>query len=277
MTIKFLGQFLIEQGEIEIPQLREALDLMELENQILGELAVAAGFASEADCRRVNGEQRRLDRPFGELAVEMGVLGSDELDELLQRQKANRLEVSDALLRLGHVVQDRMAVLVDQFKQEQAPYAFGGVDLPDGLRGNRPARFLVDLLPRFCERVAGLEVKMKPPRTFTQLAPRDFVASLVVIARPGVEMALVADRGVGEKLTSGISGLDLSDLPPELAVDALGEFLNVLAGNVMAALEREEGLESRLEAPRFGVLPREGFEFELVTLYGGASFVLAPR
>jgi CheY-specific phosphatase CheX len=249
---------------------------MELENQTLGELAVAAGFASEADCRRVNGEQRRLDRPFGELAVDMGILNSIELEELLQRQQVSRVDVSDALLRLGHVVQDRMALLLDQFKQEQAPYACGGVDLPEGLRGNRFARSLVELLPRFCERIGRLEVKVKPAKTFDTLDGRDLIASLVVVANPGVEMALVADRSVGEKLASGISGLDLSTLPAELAVDALGEFLNVFAGNVMGALERE-GVESRLEAPRFGVLPSEGFEFEMVSLFGGASFVLTPR
>jgi CheY-specific phosphatase CheX len=199
-----------------------------------------------------------------------------ELEELLQRQTMSRLEVSDALLRLGHVVQDRMALLLDQFKQEQAPYACGGVELPDALRGNRLARSLVELLPRFCMRVGRLEVKVGPPVPVASLDPRELVASLVVVANPGVEMALVADRGIGEKLASGISGLDLSTLPSELAVDALGEFLNVFAGNVMSALERE-GVESRLEAPRFGVPPRDGFEFEIVSNYGGASFVLTPR
>ncbi|MBW2272436.1 MAG: hypothetical protein JRG96_04135 [Deltaproteobacteria bacterium] len=276
MSVKFFGQYLIEQGEIDAASLREALDLMELENQTLGEHAVAAGFAREADCRRVNGEQRRLDRPFGELAVDMGILNSVELEELLLRQQMSRLEVSDALLRLGHVVQDRMALLLDRFKQEQAPHACGSVELPEGLRGNRLARSLVDLLPRFCVRVGGLELKVKPPVAVTTLDPRDLVASVVVVANPGVEMALLADCGFGQKLASGISGLDLSTQPVELAVDALGEFLNVLAGNVMSALEQDEGLECRLEAPRFGVLPGEGYEFELVSLCGEASFVLAP-
>jgi len=69
MRVKFFGQVLLEQGEIDELQLRQALDLMERENRTIGELAVSAGFASEAEGRRVNGEQRRLDLSFGELGA----------------------------------------------------------------------------------------------------------------------------------------------------------------------------------------------------------------
>ena len=39
MGVKFFGQFLIEQGEIDASHVREALELMEDTNPTLGELA----------------------------------------------------------------------------------------------------------------------------------------------------------------------------------------------------------------------------------------------
>ena len=99
MSVVFFGQFLIERGEIDAVQLREALDLMEQENRTLGELAAAAGYATAADARRVNGEQRRLDLPFGEIALRMGVLNSVELEDLLLVQHETRLHLHDAIAR----------------------------------------------------------------------------------------------------------------------------------------------------------------------------------
>lgn len=45
MAVKFFGQFLIEQGEIDAGQLREALDLMDSENKQLGEIGISEGIS----------------------------------------------------------------------------------------------------------------------------------------------------------------------------------------------------------------------------------------
>jgi hypothetical protein len=277
MSVKFFGQFLLERGEIDEVDLRQALDLMEQENQTLGELAVARGFASAADTRRVNGEQRRLDLRFGELAVRMGVLNSVELEELLIVQLETRLNIEDAVVRLGLLPEDRVGLLLDDFKQEQER-EFGGscdIDLLPALRGNAVAERLLSLLPRLFRRVARIEVKLGSGEPLDCLLPHVLVASLEIVGNRGLVMTLAAERSLGEKLAVGVSGIDDASLAAELAVDALGEFLNVLAGNVVAALEAE-GLENRLEAPKFGVLPTAGTRFSIASDYGEAVFVLVP-
>jgi CheY-specific phosphatase CheX len=278
MRVKFFGQFLFEQGEIDELQLRQALDLMERENQTLGELAVSAGFASRAESRRVNGEQRRLDLPFGELAVRMGVLNSVELEELLLVQLEARLNLEEAIVRLGLIPEDRVGALLDAFKQEQHQELDGSgeIELPPALQGNRVAERLLSLLPRMCRRVARLDVKMGRGEPLDSLLEEVLVASLEVAGSHGVVMTLAAERSFGEMLALGISGIDDKSLASELAVDALGEFLNVLAGNVAASLEAQ-GLENRLEAPKFGVLPTEGTRFPIASNYGQAVFVLLPN
>jgi CheY-specific phosphatase CheX len=276
MGLQFFGQFLISRGEIDSSQLRAGLDLMESKNQTLGELAVEAGFALPAECRRVNGEQRRLDRPFGELAVEMGVLDSIELEELLQKQQETRMNISDALISLEYTKPDRIAALEDLFKREQADHKAGKPPLPEALQGIRVAECLIDLLPRYCNRMARLEVKLDAGERLTEPDRLELVASLGMMGNPGVKMVLCTDRTFARQLAAGISGLPADGLSDELCLDAVGEFLNVLGGNVMSMLE-SEGQAYRLEAPRFNVPPVDGWRFEIAAQQGEAAFLLAPR
>jgi CheY-specific phosphatase CheX len=279
MSVKFLGQFLIEHDHLSDDQVREALDPMESENRTLGELAVAAGFASADEVRRVNGVQRRRDVRFGELALQMGVLNSIELDELLEQQQRERVHLEVALTRLHHVSPTKMGSLLEAFAEDQAPYASVELSLPGELAGNPVAMRLVDLLPRFCMRVGRIEVKVETGRVLEE--PPDFplVATLGIIGSHGVELALATEPAFAERLASGISGLDLSTtdggLAGDLAADAIGEFLNVLAGNVVSVLD-QEGAEYRVEAPRFGALPTTGYEFGVVSTTAGAAIVISP-
>ena len=117
---------------------------------------------------------------------------------------------------------------------------------------------------------------MGPGEPHDSLLQEVLVASVEIIGNHGVEATLAAERGFGERLALGVSGIDDASLASELAVEALGEFLNVLAGNVVASLEAE-GLENRLEAPKFGVLPTEGTRFPVASEYGRAAFVVRGR
>ena len=278
MSARFFGQFLLEKGEIDALHLRQSLDLMGRENLTLGELAVFKGFASEAETRRVGGEQRRRDLPFGELAVKMGVLNSVEIEELLLLQLETRVNLEDAIVRLGFLPEDRAALLLDEFKQERGRELQGScdVELPPELCDNPVAERLVLLLPRMLRRVARIEVEIESGEPLDCLLSQVLVASLEIVGTRGLLMTLAADRDFGEKLAVGVAGIGDASLASELAVDALGEFLNVLAGNAVTALEAE-GLENRLEAPKFGVLPTEGTRFPIASNYGEAVFVLLPR
>ncbi len=275
MAVKFFGQFLIEQGEIDAGSLRAALDLMERENPTLGELAVRAGFASESDCRRVNGEQRRLDRPFGELAQEMGVLNSIEVEELLQNQRDTRINVGDAMVRLGHLSRERLSDLEDAFKRDQAMVPQGAPALPDALVQNRMASCLVDMFPRYCMRMARIEVGLSDASVEYPRDPdMNLIASLVIMGAPGVEMHLLSDSSFARKLSAGIASLPESSITAELCLDGLGEFLNVLAGNAMSALEGQGSY--RLEAPRYGRFPDHGWWFYASSDYGRAAVIMTP-
>ena len=65
MSVKFFGQYLLLEGAVTADQLRSALELMEREHRMLGELAVEAGLLSAEDAGTINREQLNRDLPFG--------------------------------------------------------------------------------------------------------------------------------------------------------------------------------------------------------------------
>ncbi len=270
MSPEFFGQFLLRRGEIDEAQLRQALDLMEELNPTLGQLAVGEGFASEADCRRVNDEQRNKDLPFGELAMQMGVLNSIELEELLQQQRETRVDLAAALVELGCLPDDRARELHDEWKSEQQLAQPPAVELPAALHGSPTAERVVALLPRLFRRVVDLPVKLGTGEALPGETDRVLVASIQAVGTRPLRVTLMVDRPFGERLARGLLGMQLEALASELALEAVGEFLNVMLGNVVGNLA-SEGVELRLEAPVYGVLPEAGWTFPVVTEADGSA------
>ena len=150
----------------------------------------------------------------------------------------------------------------------------GSVELPAALRGNRPAEFAMGLFPRMCLRIAEQHVKVGPGRELEHSPDSVLLATIRVAGTQPLQMTLFVDPVFGKRLARGLLGMQLDELAGELTLEAVGEFLNVLMGNVVATLE-EEALDLRLEPPSFGVLPTTGWSFPVVTeAFGSAEIVL---
>ena len=275
MSVKFFGQFLIECGDLDGGQVREALELMDECNRSLGEIAVASEMLCEEDADRVNLAQRGVDRPFGDLAVEMGLLSAEQLVTCLRLQRKSHLMIGEALVKLGHLAPDRLAQMLDAFKTDQAPYRIGSErELPDPLANNRIAPYVLDLLPKLALRMARVTVKVGLPQVFAEAPPFPFRISLPVHGHRGLEITLIGDRAFCRKLAAGIAGQRESAVDDDLVTDGVGEFLNVLCGNAMSALERD-GVATDLGAPDYDAELSDGWIFDLATSHGRAALVLA--
>ena len=275
MGVKFFGQFLIDSGEVDASHVREALHLMDAENLPLGQIAIAQGFMQECQVARVNAEQRNRDLSFGDLAVEMNLLESEQLVAVLQSQSLRRLPIGQALVRLGHVANDRLGLLLDAYKTDQAQYEVSAIELPDGLASHRVSRYVIELFPRFMLRVARMQVKVGEIQPFDR-AP-DFAeirVSVPIKGARGLEVALVCDLEFGESLAQAASGLDPCDLDQEMVADGVGEFLNVLCGNAGSAVARE-GHPIDLGPPDYEAELCDGWTIELAAGVGHAALVLS--
>ena len=275
MPVKFFGQFLVDQGEIDASHVRQAIELMEAENSTLGGLAVSEGFMNQRQAAQVSAEQRERDRAFGDLAVEMGFLTPTQLVDVIRRQRSQRLPIGQALVRLGHLQRDRLGILLDAFKADQAEYEVGQRDLPDGLAGHRPARYVLELFPRFLMRVARLQGKVGEIRSFDG-APEfaEFNVSIPLAGVRGLDVALVSDLEFAEALAMAASGLSPRDLDPEMIADGVGEFLNVLVGNAASLLARE-GHTVEPGSPDYDAELCDGWAVDLAVARGRAELVLS--
>lgn len=275
MSVKFFGQFLIEQGEVDAGDVRHALELLERSNRSLGEIAVSRGFLSDEDAARVNRAQRDKDRQWGDLAVEMKLVAHGELVDCLREQRESRLMIGEALVQLGHLERERLGPLLDAFKSDQAAYAVGVLQqLPDPLANNRIAPYVLDLLPKFARRLGDITIKVGAPQVLAESPPFPHRISLPVYGHRSLEITLVGDSDFCRRVAAATAGLAESALDAELVTDGVGEFLNVICGNAMSALDRD-GVETRLGVPDYDAELTDGWIFDLATSHGRAALVLS--
>lgn len=275
MAVKFFGQFLIDQGEVDASHIREALELMEDENPTLGELAVGAEYMSALQTVEVSAAQRGRDLPFGDMAVELGFLTADQLVDVVQGQRARRLPVGQALVRLGYIGSDRLGTLLDAYKTDQAPYEVADMDLPDALANHRATKYVLELLPRFLMRVARMQAKVGVIEEFTETPDfAEIKVSVPMKGARGLKVALVSDFEFAENLAMAASGMGPSDIDPEMIADGVGEFLNVLGGNAVSAVTKE-GQRVELGPPDYDATLADGWIVELAVGTGRAALVLS--
>ena len=99
MGVKFFGQFLIEQGEVDSSQLREALDLLARTNRSVGQIAVAEGMLTQADAERVHTSQRNVDKPWW---YRWFVVREDSAQQAQRRALLQALAAADFEIRVNH-------------------------------------------------------------------------------------------------------------------------------------------------------------------------------
>ena len=90
-------------------------------------------------------------------------------------------------------------------------------------------------------------------------------------------MTLSVDDDFGEAIMWGLLGESLTpdDDRPSYE-DVLGEFISIIAGNALMALQ-EEGVKGRIECPEFGAPNLEQTAaFVLVCTVGAGSLLLTP-
>jgi CheY-specific phosphatase CheX len=273
VSVRFFGQFLVQHGEVDGGHLREALDHMDRVNRNLGEFAIEEGLISEADAERVNVAQREKDRPFGFLAQEMGLLDGRAVERLLARQRETRLPIGEALVQLGHLPAERLGPLLDAFKADQAPYQADARALPGTLADLRSASIALDYLPRFAMRVAQVHLKLGDSGPVSRAKRMPHRVSVALRGVAGLELVLTCDGELARTLAAATCCVPVDAVDERLVEDGLGEFLNVVMGNTLAALEKE-GVEGDLDPPCRRPPVDFGWEIETVSSVGEAAVVV---
>lgn len=253
MGAKFLGQHLLERGLISPAQLLAALDAQRAANPTLGALAMARGWLDEAQAARINARQKSRDARFGDLAVDMGLLSGAQVDALVTEQASRRKFFGEILVEQGVI--DASVLLAElEAQRREREDATRSIDL--GIAGHRGERALRAAL--------GSCVKLFPRVLHTQCQPGALVSDVadavpcahsatvrVAADDASVSIALACDTATLRSLAAGFVQLPPARIDDALALDALGEMVNVLMGYV-AREALVPGTPYRAAPPVFG-------------------------
>jgi hypothetical protein len=273
VSVKFLGQYLIQQRAITAEQLRQALAHLERSSVPIGQLAVEAGYLSDDDVERFSEEEAATGKPMTELFADLALLTPQQLDELLNVQHKDRQRLGHALVRLGFLSPQQLAVLLRAFDEDQAPYRAGASWLPDDLVSHAAARAILSLLPKLTSSITG--VSMRVVRATHDVDSHPYRASVMSSGACPLRIELATDRGLARVIARGLTGDSKLDPEEWELTESLGELLNVIVGNAVAAME-ESGVHLKLLPPEHGCARFRGTPFELVTAQGIGVLFLDP-
>jgi len=244
---QIFGRFLLGRGVVNLKTLMLALRKVNSGGERIGDLAVNQGFLSRDDVDAILENQTDGIHAFGRAAVEMGLLTVNQVNSLLILQRRSKGGIGDALVELGHVSQAEMARFFQEFEETQVPQASPNFD--DSPHGKVLLNFLSSTFADLAKSIASIEVKVDPAMATARGAPLDYTATLTLSGELTCQVTLSVSGDFAKVIMWGLFGADfVNDV--DMYPDAIGEFLNMLVGNVGRSLEKE-GVKARGEAPVF--------------------------
>ena len=237
MGVKYFGQFLIERGVVTADQLLKAVDLQAEKNLDFGGACVKLGLLDARQAQGLNDKQRFTDKRIGELARDEGLLREAQVTEVLTYQRNSHLHIGQALVQLGHISPVALESELAAFKADQAIYEVEKLVLPAGTEHAEAISAMVDLGRKLLLRIAKINSKVGVPRVHQgETLPGQCMVSLTMHSGSELEAYLELPLLLAHEVNRGMLGIGPKNPVPDDAVDAVKEFLNVVAGNVCAKL-----------------------------------------
>lgn len=255
MAVRFFGQYLLENGVIDARQLLAAISHQEKTNLKFGDMAIQLGLLDEDKLAKIFALQRSEDLRTGEAAIKLGFLTHEQVDQVLRAQQNGHIMIGEALIQTGaldRVVLDRHLAAF-KLEQDQFKTTDGVPAAQDPTGVGRPA---VDLTMKFLLRLANFSMKLVE----TKVGALDDLQIPSYTARVGFtgdvkgEIALRASQSLCARIASAMLGEPVAPDNAPTVLDATSEFLNVVGGNLSAAVARS-GKKVELAAPKSGELP----------------------
>lgn len=240
MLNQSFGQYLLNKGILTHVQLREVLHHEQIVKVKLGVLAVNAGLMTAAQVEDIHHLQWKKDQKFGMLAVQQGYLTSEQVDQLLESQQGGHLTIMQAIIDKGNMTLAAIEQALTDFREE-----YGIADrLHDTDATNEMIRKLVDfsaagdkadLLYNYVGLIQRNIVRFLNDTSFIfeQIVEGEeaslWLATQQIVGDIPLSTGLLMDEAVLLEVASRFYGEELP-MVNELAVDSIGEFLNVHNG-----------------------------------------------
>lgn len=285
MSVKFFGQYLLEQGAITPEQLIEAVDFQESANLMFGDYAVSKGYLTRDQVSRINAEQKKTDSLFGEIALKTGLLSQDQINEILIRQKNDHYYIGAIMVKKGFVPPNDLMKHLDAFKEDQAGYSKGEIAVPEGMVNPQAIKDMVILTRKMLFRISKITAKVGKAMVTAEEPERNFaVVAISLEGDPSYDYMLSCSLEASEVIASSILGVNVINEPGEIIADAVKEFVNIVCGNIIsrfAQYGRNVEISPPLEAQYskeggYGLVRgRPSVQYPMISTAGDITLILA--
>jgi len=230
MTVRFLGQFLLERGTITARQLQAATEAQRASNPLLGELAVREGLLSAAQVQRIHERQRSDDRRFGDIALALGLLDSAQLESLLATQQASRKLLGQVLLEQDALDEATLQAELAAHRAEQvsASQALATGVAEHALSGI--ANGAIALCERMFPRLLDSRCQAAGLLGAGDVAAYPYTAHVRIESEHPLFVGIACDADTLRALSCAFLKIEPQRCSDALALDGLGEIASVLVG-----------------------------------------------
>ncbi len=116
MFTQSFGSYLLNNRLVSHQQLIKALELQSKAHVRLGVLAINAGLLTSEQVDELHGRQETQDIRTGDLAVSLGYLTSEQVNELLSSQRKGYLLLGQALVDIGALTNGQLQIALAAYK-----------------------------------------------------------------------------------------------------------------------------------------------------------------
>jgi hypothetical protein len=114
----YFGKYLVEKNKISQSQFEDALTQQQKTRVKLGLIAVTEKLLTKKQADEINDIQRKMDRRFGDIAIEKGYLLNEEVTHLLNMQGNPYLQFVQVLTENNILTIHEIEILLDEFKKD---------------------------------------------------------------------------------------------------------------------------------------------------------------
>lgn len=237
MAIKFFGHYLLDNNKLTPQQLTEAVEYQSIKNLSLGELAVREQLITMKDAVKINDKQRSLDKRFGEVSIEMGLLDETQIEKLLKIQKKEKVFFGQVLLLKGFIDKTTLDNELALFEELQK---IDVIELDDTIEALDKDNLIKDALGVFTKlysRIVLEHIKLIEINT----APKENAGIIALQKMRGdihLDFALQPEDSVSLAISQKYLRTDFTQVD-EMVIDIISEFVNVILGNIAVKLSKD--------------------------------------
>ncbi|MDF2539198.1 MAG: hypothetical protein K0S76_2219 [Herbinix sp.] len=115
---QYFGNYLIEKNKISQTEFEDVMMQQQISRLKLGFIAVAEKLLTTKQAEEINDIQKKLDRRFGDIAVEKGYLLTEEVTYLLNMQGSSYLKFVQALTENNILSIEEIENCLEDFKKD---------------------------------------------------------------------------------------------------------------------------------------------------------------